>query len=470
MDPWIRIGRGGLPRVALIVLVLALVIALFIAAPMAQLGSLVSGTPLPFGIGYLGGVVVVFVLIAPLVLPRATRPLSIDASHTVLRVGLRTIPASDVRHAYRLPDGQFDGRFQVQLAVPGLDPLVGVSAARPAELSSEELDALLALLANSPIEPDVGVTLRPPLGGELGSRDDAQRFDDQLADVLLPFERMTYSKPTLIAELEKIRDALAGEAVGESSATIRDLGLVTPGTTNAPLRRRTLSAVPAQVGPARGFWALQGGPYNKQISDVEQWLRSVGHAVAAPRDWQWWVGLLLVVFGFASPWLSAAAAFPATFYSSTISIPTMMGVFVFFLLSWPFIVWPGFVLMWRARIGRYERARRATLAVRRQRVTVPQPVAAFFGPVFPEIALLNPLLWLVLAESMVLLVGGLTSITLGAGQVENWDALPLGLPVGVTMVLASVPLFAWGVRLIRDGAAQQLRADAFWRAIASPPA
>ena len=144
-----------------------------------------------------------------------------------------------------------------------------------------------------------------------------------------------------------------------------------------------------------------------------------------------------------------------------------MGVVVFFVLTWPFIVWPGIVLMWRARISRYETARSGVLAVRRQRVAVPGEIGSFFGPPFPEVAFLNSLVWLVVVESIVLLAGGLTSIAIGVGQVENWEALPLGVPVGVLMVLASAPVFAWGVRIIRDGPVRQVRADAFWNAITS---
>lgn len=468
MGEWTRIGRGSLPRLALIIALIALGIALFIAAPVAQLGTLVLGVAVPFWLGYLAGAVVVFILIAPLLLPRATRPLSVDASRTRMRVAGRTFPSSDVRHAYRLPDPQFDGRFQLQLAVPGIDPLVGVSTASPAELSVDELGALLQLIENSPIELDPGVIPRPPLGDELGVRDDAERFDDDLAATLLAFERMSFPKPTLIAELRRIRDSPYGAPVGRSASTVRDLGLVAPGTTNAPERRRLLGALPPQAGPSRGFWALLGSAHRSRLAEVESWLRSFGVPVASSRGWHWSLGLALIVLGLASPWLSGAIAVPALFASGgTGAFASLMGVVVFFVLTWPFIVWPGIVLMWRARISRYETARSGVLAVRRQRVAVPGEIGSFFGPPFPEVAFLNSLVWLVVVESIVLLAGGLTSIAIGVGQVENWEALPLGVPVGVLMVLASAPVFAWGVRIIRDGPVRQVRADAFWNAITS---
>ena len=372
---WTRIGRGSLRKTALIVLAISAVVAIFITAPMSRFGPLLFGTSLPLVVAYLASVIVVFSLIAPLMLPRATRPLYVDSTNSRIRVGLRSMPIDELHHAYRVPDPQADGRFQLKLGVRGLDALIGISAKSAAELSDGEMDALIALIERAPIEPDPALPLRPPVGGELGKRTDAEDFDDALTHVLLPYETTTFAKATLLRELRAIRGGLTRRGMDEADVIIRDLGLVAPGTTNAPERQAAIAKEAARSsGPARGFWALQGSRHRSALAEAESWLSAESGGRFTPRrGWRWGAGLAIIVVGLVSPWVAFSVV-----VSNIVLFNDDSGAFVgpisFFILAWPFIVWAGFMLMWQSRIARFDRARRAALEVRRGGTEVPDEI------------------------------------------------------------------------------------------------
>ena len=466
---WIRIGRGGLGRTALFVLVLSAVVALFITAPMRQFGPVVFGVEIPIVPAYLASVIVVVLMFAPAMLPRATRPLFVNASGTRIRVGLRSMPLEELHHAYRLPDPQFDGRFQLRLAVRGLDALVGISDSPPAELSVAELDSLIAVIEAAPIEPDPAVMLHPPIGDELGERDAADKFSDDLSRVLQPYDQATFAKATLLRELRIVRTTLVGAGTGEGTAFARDIGLVAPGATNAPVRLAALAAEEIRVGgPKRGFFAMQGSAYRAALRETEAWITTASSGRFAARPgWQWPVGLLIVIAGLLSPWIAVLVIVLSILVFFNPDIAAVGGPVPFFVLIWPFIVWAGLMLMWRGRISRFQRARTGALQVRRSGVDVPPAVAGFFGAPFPEVAYVNPSIVHLVSQFIVLLAGGLTAVAVGNATAAVSGALPLGVPVGILMVLSSAIVFTVLVRTMGAAPLLQLRARAFWTALSS---
>jgi hypothetical protein len=449
-------------------------VGIVITGPMSKFGPMLFGVTLPIVIPYLASVIVVLSMFAPILLPRASRPLYVDSSYGLMRVGLRTMPIDDLRHAYRLPDGLSDGRFQLKLAVPGIDALVGVSARPPAEMSTSELDALLALIERAPIVPDPALPLRPPLGDELGARSAAEAFDDDLTRVLLDYETTSFAKPTLLSEIQAVRSAVDGTPVDSAAAIIRDIGVVAPGTTKAPRRNAALAAEAAELskGPRRGFWALQSARYRAELSSVESWLQSAsGNRFAPQRGWQWAVGLLIIIAALLSPWLSAAALMLNLGRGGT--FVEGVGPIAFFIFTWPFIAWAGFMLMWVGRIARFQRARAAALDLRRAGIDLPDELAQFFGAPFPEVAFADPATWHGLVQFIVLLAGGLTTIGAANGATGQYPgegvSLVIGTVVGVLMVLGSAVVFTLGVRGLGSAPLRQLRARAIFTALSSDP-
>ena len=465
---WVRVSRGALPKIILIVTGLSVPIGLAIAAPMAQLGTLVLGTAVHFVVGWLGGVAVVFMLLGAVFLPRAGRSLEVDAEGVALRTGRRVIQASEVRHAYRIPDSVRDGRFQLRLAVPGgLDALVGISTVPPVELTASALAALIRLVARAPIEPDGEFAVRPPLVADLAPRSDPQGFADRLATTLLPFETFTYTKAVLLTELESARRVGEGALVADD--VVRDLGLVAPYTTNAPKLRATVAQAESATRAAsgkRGFFRLQGATYKAALRETEGWLRSTSSPVNASHGAGWGWGLALVVVALAEPWIAMASIVNPNSLVAAGFAPAM-GMTVFALLGWPFLAWGGFVLMWRGRVARFERARAATLLVRQRGGPVPEPVAAFFGAPYPEQAYRYGLYILLLGYGILALAGGLTVVMVGFGRIENWDASGAAIGLGVLMAVSSAPLFYLALQIGTQMPGRAVRSHMIWRAIAT---
>ena len=469
---WIRVGRSSVRPVLLLLAGLSVGIALFIAAPMTGFGPLLFGATVPWIVGYLVSIVVVAILLAPLLLPRASRPVYIDPSFTRVRVGLRARSIDDLRHAYRLPDGLADGRFQLRLALPGVDALIAMSARMPVDLSIAEVDALIALVERAPIEPDPQFTPRPPLGGELGERDAAQLFSDEFARNLLAHETMSFAKPVLLAELAQLRDEVAGTGSGVGTAAMRDIGVVAPFTTNAPDLQAVVAeaAAIAERGPKRGLFVALSSSFRTELVDAERAL-DVDRSLSALRAGG---GVALIVAGFAAPWLGVIPFFLVVFAGiptadgASIDLGALGGVIAFAILTWPFVVWSGIVLYWSSRVRRYDAVRAGALASRARGVDIPPRIEVFVGPRFADIAYLNHLLVFLVVQSILLLAGGLTMFAIAMGQVEKWEPSVLGAALGIVMVVASVPVFAMAVQLMARFGARQVRAVALWKAIASP--
>ena len=465
---WVRVSRTTLPKIIAIVAVLSVLMGFAIAAPMSQLGTLVLLTPVHFVVGWLGGFVVVFLLLGVVFLPRASRSLEVDAEGAALRLGRRVIPASEVRHAYRIPDPVRDGRFQLRLAVPGgLDAIAGVSTVPPVELTESALAALIRLVERAPIEPESEFAVRPPLVEDVAPVSDPQGFADRVATTLLPFETFTYTKAVLLAELGRARRASVGAPVADG--VVRDLGLVAPGTTNAPKLLATVeqAETAARAAPGkRGFFRLQGATYKAALRETEGWLHSMSSPVAASHGASWGWGLALVVVALAAPWI-AMASIVNPYSLVAVGFAPLMGLAAFALLTWPFFAWGGLVLMWRARVARFERARSAALLVRQRGGAVPDSVAGFFGPPFPEQAYRTGVYLMLVMYSVLALAGGLTVVTLGLGGIENWDASAAAVGFGVLMAASSAPLFYLALQIGTRAAGRAVRSDVLWRAIAS---
>ncbi|MGV8884016.1 MAG: hypothetical protein ACOH1T_00315 [Microbacteriaceae bacterium] len=490
---WIRVGKGSLRTIVLVSLAITAGMAVFIAAPMTEFAPLLFGTTVPWIVGYLVSIVVCFVLIGPFMLPRATRPVYVSAATSQFRVGRRVLSVAELHHAYRLPDSQFDDRFQLRLSVPGIDAVIPISARPPVELSPLQLDALIALIELAPIEPDPRVTLRPPFGDELGARDSVQRFTDDLARTLVAFETMGYAKATLLTELRIARQTSVGATEGDAPAIVRDLGVVAPFTTNAPKRLDLMAEVAAiadEPGTSRGFWGMLSRSYRADLAAVQSWASSVDttapgeppvtSSTSEPwtspparkisKPWQRPAGLAVIIFGFAAPWLFILPLvgiylFPALQRDSM----TTYAVLAFFIFTWPFIVWAGAVLNWRGRVGVYESVRAETFAIRARGVVVPENIARFFGPTFADVAYRDHAIIFFIVQSVLFLGGGLTTIAASNGQVQNWSQNLVGVPIGALMVIASAPIFFMAIGGKPPTAVLHMRAVRLWKAIRGVP-
>src|SRR5690606_35061474 len=116
-----------------------------------------------------------------------------------------TIRLDELRHAYRMPGGPSMRQFVVQLElVGGLDARLPVRSAALPDLSARELGVLIEAIERSSVVPRPGMPMRSPITGELGPRSDQERRADAMADAVAPFGRISYAKPTLLAELREV--------------------------------------------------------------------------------------------------------------------------------------------------------------------------------------------------------------------------------------------------------------------------
>jgi hypothetical protein len=122
--------------------------------------------------------------------------------------------------------------------------------------------------------------------------------------------------------------------------------------------------------------------------------------------------------------------------------------------------------LWGARVQRYGRARTATLLARQRGATAPDHVVAFFAPPFPEQPYRSGLYLLELVLSVLLLAGGLATIAVGFGQVENWDASWVAVVFGAIMLLPSPVLFYAALQLGTRMPASLVRSHVLARVIA----
>ena len=177
--------------------------ALAVSAPVSELVYLTSAMRPEWWVTALWAFVVLGAAISVPLVILSNRPLWVNLDEGLVRVASRTVPISELRHAFRMPGGATADQFVVQLEiVRGLDARLPVRSASLPNLTADQLEALLELVRRAPIVPKQGFPVRSPLAGELGQRSGDEQVADEVSDALQPFGRVSYAKPTLVLELE----------------------------------------------------------------------------------------------------------------------------------------------------------------------------------------------------------------------------------------------------------------------------
>lgn len=481
---WVRIGADTNWSMGLLGLGLSAVTAALIAAPTAQLIQVVSGA----SPGWLGTALWIlpfaFLLLGLPLLLMANRPASVDLARRLLKVGWRTVPFDRLRHVYRMPAGGNPEMVLLQLEITrGLDARLPLTSDALPDLTLGELNVLLAMLEQAPIEPNPDLPLHSPIADELGRRDESAVIADQISDALQPFGRVAYAKPTLLLEVQRAitrRRTLEGvtgetglpdqgDGVRASSALLN--GLEPAGT--SPSRRPIMPPPSTPIvdsGYRRGFFGSGGRKFRRHRTEVEDWLRSTGVPVVRRYVDSRALGWVVVVTGLVLPWLLASIAMSSVwayvYYASGISMDAVMWAAAASFLLAPLLIWGGLVLVHRARIRRFASDRSAVLMARSRGIAAPENVRRFFGAPFPESSYAANVYLLGIATIVYALAMGLVLVALGFGTVDGpYVAVPWLIPVGAVITASAVPLMIGVLRWQRFMTGELARAEVEWRLI-----
>lgn len=473
---WVRIGV----RSDLIMVIVALLLSLafsyvLFAAPVTKIAEITTGESQNFTHIALWTAGAIFVIIAPLFLFMTGRPLELDLDRRVMRVGWRTVPFDRVRHAYRRPGGGLYGdglQWILQLEIRrGLDARLPMWTTAQADLNAVELETLLAMLEYAPIEPKQGETVRAPLDDELGKRSAAERVADRVSLAIMPHTRVAFTKPTLLLEvrkrLEEVRkqEELDGTDIDRPGAVSRVLHGLVNGAGQGPAGVGTKGMIlPPESLPERakgrsgsghdphaplrrGMFGTCTFAFRRERLEVEKWLREQG-AAAVPRYAPSRVlGWLVVLAAAPLPWI----------YPSVLTV-----------ITWPFILWAGVLVTYRARVKRYIAVRSAAMGVLQSGATIPPFVAEFFEPRFPERNYGKHVYAFGVGVAVLLILPGLLSVLTGMfSAMAGWAAGPNEgdkpyFGVVLALIVACITLMVrWNYSTIRTLA----RASAEWRSL-----
>lgn len=449
--------------------------ALLLAAPVGALVALVSGVR-P---GYLEAATwsagVLFLVLAPVLILFTNRPMAVNLEAGLIRVGWRSLPIEELRHANRWPGGKGGASFSVQLEVSrGLDVRLPIVTRAFDDLGIAELEVLLEVVRRAPIVPRPGLPVRSPVGEELGVRSEEQLIEDRIADALQPFGKVAYAKESLLAELEGVRGLWA--ALRSPDAQVLDQGVPDAADRAAPGVRPVApnSILPksraAPVHTDRGLFGTLGRGFRSGWRETEAWLRTVGvqdpQGPGRPLRVLGWVVIAAILLtpplGFAAMALSILIG-----PSSLLGGVVFAGVVIGALALAPFFVWTGLILR-LAGMRRRQRAARASALERRGRgIPVPESVAGFFAPKFVEASLAAQVYVYLIWIFVWMLAGGLVIISLGLDQVVGpYTPQAWQVPVGWLMVASSLLIFVGVLRWQRHMWGEIARAEVEWRILA----
>ncbi|HRN28184.1 MAG TPA: hypothetical protein PK781_02385 [Terrimesophilobacter sp.] len=462
---WVRIGTDTTSIMLALALVLSVIGAIALAAPVAALARVTSGTEPSWHVAALWTFIVLAVLIGVPLAIFANRPALIDLGTRRLRVGWRTIPLSELRHVYRMPGGTSPDQFVIQLELQrGLDARLPVSSPSLPNLTLEQLEVLLLALQHAPIEPRPGTPVRSPLADELGPRSDTDRIADEVSDALQPFGRVGYAKATLLLELEDAiarRRRVQGEA-GSAADQLPSDQLRAAARISGALRSGqapTITIMPESTAPR----VAPTERYGVRRDRAERWLTGEGFVVQRHTPWR--VAGWLVIAGFLlAPWIFTIALVRYYFVLGGLPLDVVMGWWVASLLLWPIGVWLGIVLLLRARALRHRDARRAAVSVRSRGVAVPEEVRSFFEVSKPERSYGTQVYMFGLLLSIAFLATGLLFLSLSAGMVGGpYEPLAWHAPLGWLLLVPVIPVFVGVLRWQRYMYGQLARAHVEWR-------
>lgn len=476
---WVRVGADTTWVMIALGVGLSIVGALGIAAPVTELVRITSGTQ-P---GWLPTALWTFAILAvlvtvPLVI-MANRPASINLDAGLVRVAWRTVPFAELRHVYRMPGGTTADQFVVQLELErGLDARLPVRSAGLPNLTVDELEVLLEMLQRSPIEPKSGFPVRSPLADELGPRSATELIADEVSDALQPFGRIGYAKPTLLLEVE---DAIARlrQAVAESGSLPEELpseqrraaSAVARALHKADLPSMTIMPPPAEAPAASSSGAATTERFPVRRQAVEEWIASAGPAVVNTHTGTRVLGWAIIIAALVILWILTFGVVGTYFVYFALPLNQFMGWWAASLLTWPFGVWLGVVLLKRARALRNTSARRAVLSLRSRGVEVPEFVRDFFASTKLERSYGTHVYLFGLVLSIAFLVSGFVFLALSNNMVGGpYSPLPWHAPLGWLLLIPALPVFFAVLRWQRYMHGQIVRAQVEWRLLGNSSA
>lgn len=474
---WIQLGAGTDWSMGLLGLGLSAVTAALIAAPTSQLIELVSGaSPGWFGTA-LWILPFAFLLLGLPLLVMANRPASVDLDRRLLRVGWRTVSFDELRHVYRMPGGSSSDKVLLQLEVTrGLDARLPLSSDALPDLTLNELEVLLAMLEQAPIEPKPGLPVHSPIADELGPRDSSARVADRISDALRPFGRVAYTKSTVLMEVElaierqRAVDGGTGTVLPERGDGARAASALVSGLEFAAGARGKITIMPPERMPVvngdygRGFFGSGGGTFRRHRDAVEEWLRSTRVPVVRNYVDSRALGWMVVVVGLLLPWIFGVLAMSSlVFYFSPSADAYLWGTAISFVF-WPIVAWAGLLLVHRARIRRYVADRSAALEALGRGHAIPDNVHTFFGAPFPERAYATGVYVFGISLLVIALGMGLVIVSLGFGTVNGpYTPQPWQIPVGTALTVSAAPILMSVLRWQRFMTGELARAGVEWR-------
>ena len=475
---WIRLGAGTDWSMALLGLGLSIVTAALIAAPTSKLIEVITGsTP-----GWVGTALWIvpfaFLLLGLPLLLLANRPASVDLDRRLLRVGWRTISFDQLRHVHRMPGGQTPDKVLLQLDIAwDLDARLPLSSDALPDLTLGELEVLLAMLEQAPIEPRPGLPVHSPIADELGPRDGSLSVADGISDALMPFGRVAYAKPTVLLEVERAIRRLRGDDDSASGVRLPDRGdgaraasALMTGVELVPGVQRGIAIMPPEHIPAvntdyaRGFFGSGGGAYRRHRDAVEAWLRSVQVPVVRNYVDTRALGWVVVVVGLLLPWMFGLLATSFLFFYFSPSVEAYLWGTGISFVFWPVVAWAGLLLVHRARIRRYVAARSAALEALGRGHAIPDDVHDFFGTPFPERSYATGVYLFGIVLLVIALGIGLVILSLGFATVNGpYVPQPWQIPVGGALAISSAPILLSVLRWQRFMTGELARAGVEWR-------
>lgn len=465
-DGWVKVGTDTTVVLVMVGLGLAVLGGVLLAVPISRLVEVTSGTLPGWWPTALWTFIVLAVLLCVPLAIFANRPATINSGAGLLRVAWRTVPFGALRHVYRMPGGTNPSQFVIQLEIEGgLDARLPISSAALPNLTADELRVLLDMLERSPIEPNPRFPARAPIAGELGPRSAELQIADHVSEALQPFGRVSYAKATLLLE---VRDAIArqertaggAEAVGDAlpSERLRATTTVVRALREAP--RHTMAIMPDALEAPE---AAPTQRFSVRRRTVEEWLSTVGAHVRTytlSRVVGWVViGLSLVI-----PWVLTFAVMRGWAVYVSAPFDTLMGWWGASILTWPFGVWFGVVLLKRARALRNRSARREAVNSLVRGHRVPEFVAPFFGSTKAERSYgVHVYVWL-LVLSIAFAASGLVFLALSGDMVGGpYSPLVWHAPLGWVLLMPVIPVFVGALRWQRYMYGQLARAQVEWR-------
>ncbi|MBX3093902.1 MAG: hypothetical protein KF680_05080 [Cryobacterium sp.] len=464
---WVRIGADTTWVMLALGLGLSVVGAAGIAAPVSELVRITSGTQPGWLLTALWTFVVLAVLLCVPLVIMANRPASIDLDAGLVRVAWRTVPFAELRHVHRMPGGTTADQFVIQLELErGLDARLPVRSAGLPNLTVDELEVLLEMLGRAPIEPRPGLPVRSPIADELGPRSSTDLIADEVSDALQPFGRVAYAKPTLLLEVEdaiaRAQQASAGADWGDQplpSERLRAASAVTKALVEAPRSSMTIMPTVEEPGAARSTER-----FSVRRRAVEEWLTTHGAATVNTHTFGRVLGWAVVIAALIAPWIMTFVLMRGYFVFGALPLDTVMGWWAASVLTWPFGVWLGFVLLRRARALRNTSARRAALALRSRGVVVPGVVRDFFASTTSERSYGTHVYLFGLVLSVAFLASGFLFLALSGDMVGGpYSPLAWHAPLGWLLLVPAIPVFVGVLRWQRYMHGQLARAQVEWR-------